>query len=423
MIVTIVAAVFFFVLIGLFLSLFIVGTKQRLVPDVPIKITINEEIETTASNGVTLLNALSSNNYTIPSPCGGKATCHQCKVKIIEGSGEILETDRSTFSPTELKEGWRLSCQSKVRREMKIHLPASSISANKFEAEVLSNENVATFIKELRIKIPDDVDLNYIPGDYLQVHVPPYETNTTTWKENIEEKFYPDWELFDMFNHQINYRQGKEEVIRAYSMASYPEEGKIVKFNVRIASPPIAKGKVKKGVAWGIASTYLFALKKGDKAQFSGPFGESYMIDDMRDVHFLIGGAGFSFGRSHIMDLFKTKKTKRNVTLWYGARSLRENFYEEDFTKLAEENDNFSYHVVLSDPLKQDFEEGWPKDDPTKTNFLYKAFEEGELKKMDAPEDALYYVCGPPMHNKMVMKILDDYGVPNENIVLDDFGS
>lgn len=423
MIETTLIAAFFFIIIGLSLSIFIVATKRKLIPDIPIKITINDEVKATAQNGSTLLNALSSNKYTIPSPCGGKATCHQCKVKILEGSGEILETDRSYFTPTELKEGWRLSCQCKVRKDMKINLPTSSMNANTFDAEVISNENVATFIKELCVKIPDDVDLEYIPGDYLQVHIPEYETNSTNWKESIDPSYHDDWDLFDMFNHQINYRLGREEVIRAYSMASYPAEGKVVKFNVRIASPPIIKGRVKKGVQWGIGSSFLFSLKKGDRVHLSGPFGESHMIDDDRAVYFLIGGAGSSFSRSHIMHLIETQNTKRKVTLWYGARAKRENIYEDDFTKLAEENDNFKYHLVLSDPLKQDFEEGWPKDDPIKTNFLYKAFEEAELKNMDAPEDHLYYVCGPPMHNKMVLEILDDFGVPKENIVLDDFGN
>lgn len=419
---TVFIAAFVFVLIGICLSLFIVGTKRKLIPNVPVKITINDEIEATTASGVTLLNALSSNEYTIPSPCGGKATCHQCKVKITEGSGEILETDRSTFSPTELKEGWRLSCQCKVRQPMKINLPASSMEANTFDGVVISNDNVATFIKELCVKIPDHIDLKYIPGDYLQVHIPDYDTNTESWKETIDSSYHGDWEGFGMFNRQITYRQGREEVIRAYSMASYPEEGKVVKFNIRIASPPFANGKMKK-VPWGIGSAYLFALKKGDKVHLSGPFGESHMIDDQRAVYFLIGGAGSSFGRSHIFDLVQTKNTNRKVVLWYGARSLRENIYEDEFTQLAKTHENFEYHIVLSDPLEQDFANGWPKDDATKTNFLYKAFEEAELKNMETPEDHLYYCCGPPKHNEMVLKILDDYGVPKENVVLDDFGS
>ncbi len=419
---TIIAAIFF-ILIGLFLSMFIVLTKRYLVSDLPIAITINEEIEASTPGGVTLLTALSNNKYAIPSPCGGKATCHQCKVRVLEGGGEILETDRSVFTPTELKEGWRLSCQSKVKLPMKIALPASSIKANLFDAKVISNKNVATFIKELCIRVPDEVDLNYIPGDYLQIHVPEYETNTSDWLPFIEESYQKDWEQYKMFNQKIQYRQGREEVIRAYSMASYPAEGKVVRFNVRIATPPFFKGALKKGVPWGICSSYLFSLKPNDKIHLSGPFGESHMIDDERAVYFLIGGAGSSFGRSHIFDLVETQKTKRKIALWYGARSMRENIYEEDFTELARKYSNFSYQVVLSEPLEQDFQSGWPKNDPTKTNFLYKAFEEGELKSMEAPEDCLYYVCGPPMHNKSVLKLLEDYGVSKESVVLDDFGS
>ena len=214
-----------------------------------------------------------------------------------------------------------------------------------------------------------------------------------------------------------------DDVIRAYSMASYPAEGRKLLFNIRIASPPMLKGVPDPSIPWGICSSYVFSLRPGDEVKLSGPYGESYMIDDDRELVFLIGGAGSSFGRSHILHLFLTENTKRKVTMWYGARSIKENIYEEEYTKLAQDFENFSYNLVLSEPLPEDIEAGWPKDDPVKTGFLFRSFEMGQLKNMEEPEECLYYVCGPPMHNMSVMKLLDDYGVPRENIVLDDFGS
>ena len=237
---------------------------------------------------------------------------------------------------------------------------------------------------------------------------------------DIEEEYRGDWERFGFFNHESIV---DETVIRAYSMANYPDEKGVVKFNIRIATPPFVAGKIAEDIPWGICSSYTFSLKAGDDVHLSGPYGESFMIDDDREIVFLIGGAGSSFGRSHVMDLFKTQQTKRKVTFWYGARSLKENIYEDDLRKLAEEFDNFSYNLVLSEPLPEDFEGGWPKDDPIKVNYLFKAFELGQLNKMDEPEECLYYVCGPPLHNQSIMTLLDNYGVPRENIILDDFGS
>jgi len=419
---TVVLAVIFFVIIGLILTFMILLVKAKLVSQELITLTINDELKKEAESGTTLLNTLLAQGFGIPSPCGGKATCLQCKVRVVEGGGEILQTDRSTFKPKELKDGWRLSCQCKIRQDMKILLPPSAITLNEFEARVVSNKNVATFIKELVIEVPQDTELEYIPGDYMQIKIPPYVTNTTDWKKTIDPKYFPDWEMYGMFGNEIKY-EPIEDVIRAFSMASHPLEGKLLKFNVRIATPPMKNNRLKKGIPWGIASSYIFSLDEGDKVLLSGPFGESHMVDDDRELIFLIGGAGSSFGRSHILDLFEAKKTKRKVTLWYGARSLRENIYEEDFKRLDENYDNFTYHVVLSEPLPEDFNNGWPKDDPLKTNFVYKAFEKGQLEEMETPEDNLYYVCGPPMHNKSVMKLLDDYGVLRDNIILDDFGS
>ena len=252
------------------------------------------------------------------------------------------------------------------------------------------------------------------------------EDAEAVWKETIDKEYLPDWENYGMMDRTLDFSHlptGDNEVIRAYSMASYPAEGRKLRFNIRIATPPFVKGKMADNIPWGICSSYTFSLKPGDKVKLSGPYGESFMINDNRELIFLIGGAGSSFGRSHILHLFNTENTPRKVTMWYGARSLKENIYQDEYEELDKSHPNFSYHLVLSEPLPEDFEKGWPKDDPVKTNFLFRAFKEGQLNKMEEPEENLYYVCGPPMHNVSVLKLLDDYGVPRENIILDDFGS
>lgn len=413
-----------FVFVGVGLTAMILFTKAKLVSseDCVIKINEDENLTIHHSAGTTILNVLSSNHVPIPSPCGGKATCKQCKVQIIEGADPPLQTDIDTFSKKELKDGWRLSCQSKLKHDLHIHVDEHALDVKEWEAEVISNENVATFIKELIVEVPEEVP--YRSGGYLQFHVPSFKTNTEEFKETMDEQYYSDWEQFDMFGRELDFSHLVEgEVIRAYSMASYPAEGRTLKFNMRIATPPLENGKISYKIPWGICSSYTFALKPGDKIRLSGPYGESFMIEDDRDLHFLIGGAGSSFGRSHILHLFNTEHTKRKVSMWYGARSLRENIYQDEYEALDRKYENFSYHLVLSEPLPEDIEQGWPKDDPLKTSFLFRAFEEGKLKNLDYPEEALYYVCGPPLHNQSVLKLLDAYGVPRESIVLDDFGS
>jgi Na+-transporting NADH:ubiquinone oxidoreductase subunit F len=302
---------------------------------------------------------------------------------------------------------------------MELHIEDHLLGVEEVECTVLSNENVATFIKELIVESPKE--LPYRSGGYMQFHVPQYHTNTEEWKQTMEPKYYDDWEKFHMFNLPVDYNGS--EIIRAYSMASYPAEERKLMFNIRIASPPFEKGAPASGIPWGLCSSYTFGLKPGDKIKLSGPYGESFMVNDDRELVFLIGGAGSSFGRSHIMHLFRTEQTKRKATLWYGARSLKENIYQEEYEQLDKDFENFSYKLVLSEPDKAEIEDGWDTADPTKTNYLFKAFEEGQLKFMEDPEEVLYYVCGPPMHNSSVMRLLDDYGVPRENIILDDFGS
>ena len=421
-------AVTAFVIIGTSLAGIILFTRAKFVSEDACVIKINDDpsLTKTVSGGSTLLVALSSNGIPIPSPCGGKATCKQCRVQILEGASEPLETDKGTFTKKQLQEGWRLSCQAKVKNDMHLQVDPHALGVKEWNAKVISNENVASFIKELVVELPAGEEVPYRAGGYLQFHVPPFKTNTTDWQQTMEEKYRTDWEKFGLFNTTIDYNNlptGPDEIIRAYSMASYPAEGRTLRFNIRIATPPFVAGKIAENIPWGICSSYTFGLKPGDLVKLSGPYGESFMIDDSRELVFLIGGAGSSFGRSHILHLFKTENTKRKVTLWYGARSIKENIYQKEYEDLAKEFPNFDYRLVLSEPLPEDIENGWPAKDPLKTNYLFKAFEMGQLKFMDAPEECLFYVCGPPMHNKSILKLLDDYGVPRESIILDDFGS
>ncbi len=418
-----VIAVVAFIIIGLFLTAMILFTRKKLVRTAPCRVAINDadDLTKTVSGGQTLLSALTNEGIPVPSPCGGKATCKQCRLQVTEGAGDALETDKATFTRKELCEGWRLSCQFKVKHDLHVHIEERYLEVKEWEATVLSNENVATFIKELVVELPEGEEVPYRSGGYLQFHVPAFKTKTDEWKGTMDPQYHSDWEKFGLFGKEVDFSHlAHGEVIRAYSMASYPAEGRKLKFNIRIATPPFIKGEMVEKIPWGICSSYTFGLKPGDKVRLSGPYGESFMIEDTRPLIFLIGGAGSSFGRSHILHLFYTENTTRQVDFWYGARSLKENIYQEEYEKLDKERDNFSYHLVLSEPLPED---NWETDDPLKTNFLFKAFEQGQLKEMEEPEECLYYVCGPPLHNSSVLKLLDDYGVPRENIVLDDFGS
>ena len=417
-----------FVTIGVGLTALILLIRGKFITRQLCKIKINEDpsLTKTVMGGGTLLNSLTSNSIPVPSPCGGKATCKQCRVQILEGADEALETDKATFSKKQLKEGWRLSCQAKVHGDLHLHVDPHALGVKEWLGTVVSNHNVATFIKELVIELPAGEEVPYRSGGYLQFHVPPFKTNTEEWKQTTDPMYFPDWEKYEMFGRPIDFSDlptGSNEIIRAYSLASYPAEGNILKFNIRIATAPFIAGKISDAIPWGICSGYTFSLKPGDKVRLSGPYGESFMVDDNRELVFLIGGAGSSFGRSHILHLFRTENTKRKVTMWYGARSLRENIYQEDYEKLAKDFSNFTYRLVLSEPLPEDLESGWPAKDPIRTNFLFRAFEQGQLKDMESPEECLFYVCGPPMHNKSVLKLLDDYGVPRESIILDDFGN
>lgn len=422
-IVQLVFAISAFLIIGVGLAAMILLTRAKLVSTelCTIEVNANPELTKRVPGGQTLLAALSSSGIPVPSPCGGKATCKQCRVQVVEEADPPLETDKATFTVRELKEGWRLSCQCKVKHDLHVHIDEHALSVKTWDCTVISNENVATFIKELIVRAPEVIP--YRSGGYLQVHVPSFKTHTDDWKQTMQPRYHGDWEKYKLFGRSLDFSALPEEVIRAYSMASYPAEGTLLRFNIRIATPPFQKGEPMKDIPWGICSSYTFGLKPGDVLKVSGPYGESFMQDDKRELIFLIGGAGSSFGRSHILQLFYTDHTQRQVTLWYGARSLKENIYQQEYEELARQFPNFHYRLVLSEPQAEDLAQGWPKDDPTKTAYLYKAFEEGQLKQLDAPEECLYYVCGPPMHNKCVMQLLDNYGVPRTSIVLDDFGS
>ena len=309
-------AVSAFILIGTGLAGLILFTKAKLVSAEACRIKINNDpaLTKTVPGGGTLLVALSSNGIPIPSPCGGKATCKQCRVQIIEGASEPLETDKGTFTKKQLKEGWRLSCQAKVKGDLQIHVDPHALGVKQWMAKVVSNKNVATFIKELIVELPEGEEVPYRSGGYLQFHVPPFKTNTEEWKGTMDPQFYADWDKFNLFGHTVDFSglpTVTAEIIRAYSMASYPAEGRKLIFNIRIATPPFVKGAIAENIPWGICSSYTFSLKPGDQVRLSGPYGESFMIDDDRELVFLIGGAGSSFGRSHTTPSIQYRKDKK----------------------------------------------------------------------------------------------------------------
>lgn len=298
-------------------------------------------------------------------------------------------------------------------------------SEQEWVATVIDNQNVATFTKELIVQLPNNQPIKYLPGSYLKIHVPPFKTNTSDWKSGIDPIFYEEWEKHDLFNKEIDFRKlpnQAKEIVKPFSLASYPAEGNTLRFDIRISFPPIIDGKVQPKTPWGLSTSYAFSLKKGDKIKISGPYGESFMKSEPSNLYFLIAGAGASFARSHILHLFLTEKTKRHVELWYGARTLKDVIYKHEFDSLADNQNNFFYHVVLSEPILIGDEDLWPIDDPVKTNLLYRAFELGKLQKLKTTKDCLFLVCGPHLHNQAVLQLLNEYGVDKKQIIVDDFG-
>lgn len=384
----------------------IIGAKSKLVAEGDVEILINEEKKIYVPSGSKLLTALADNGLFVSSACGGGGTCGQCKVKVHSGGGEILATELSHISKREAAHGERLSCQVSVKHNMSIEVEDDVFGVKKWECTVKSNHNVATFIKELVLELPKGEEINYRAGGYIQIECPEHVVKFSDF--NIEERFHDDWNKYNLWRYVSTVKQ---PALRAYSMASYPEE-KEVMLNVRIATPPPGAAE---NIPPGIMSSYIFSLKPGDKCIVSGPYGEFFAKDTQNEMVFIGGGAGMAPMRSHIFDQLRRLKSKRKMTFWYGARSKREMFYVEDFDMLARENDNFKWHVALSDPLPEDNWTGY-------TGFIHNVLYENYIKNHPAPEDCEYYMCGPPVMNAAVIKMLLDNGVEPENILLDDFG-
>ncbi len=396
-----------------FLTALLVYAKTKLVPSGKVKIIINgqEDEPVEVDPGSNLLVALSNENIFLPSACGGGGTCAQCKCQVIEGGGDILPTEVGHFTRKEIADHWRLACQVKVRQDMKIQVPEEVFGIKKWECEVISNHNVATFIKEFVVRLPDGEHLDFEPGGYIQIDVPPIVVN---YKDiDVEEEFREDWDKFNMWDLVM---VNDEPIFRAYSMANYPAEGDIIMLNIRIATPPWDRKKNKfMDVNPGICSSYVFSRKPGDIVTISGPYGEFFIKPSNREMIYIGGGAGMAPLRSHIFHLFKTEKTKRKVSYWYGARSLRELFYTEQFREIEKEFPNFKYHIALSEPLPEDNWNG-------PVGFIHQVVLENYLKNHPEPEECEYYMCGPPQMLAAVLNMLDELGVPDENIAFDDFG-
>ena len=389
------------------LVLILTIAESKLVPSEGCKLLINDDQEKspTVPAGQSLLSTLAAEKIFVPSACGGQGTCAECKCQVLEGGGEILATETPHFTRTQIREDYRLACQVKVKQDMKIQIPEEIFSIQKFDSKVRSNRNVATFIKEFVVELPPGETMDFQAGGYVQIDIPPYELDYTEF--DIEEEYHPDWDRFNVWQyHAVN----EEPIFRAYSMANYPEEKGLLKFNIRIATPPPGTDHPP-----GIMSTFVFNLKPGDKVTVMGPFGEFFAKDTDAEMVFIGGGAGMAPMRSHIFDQLKRLNSKRKISFWYGARSVREMFYVEDFDMLARENENFEWHVALSDALPSDNWEG-------PTGFIHNVLYENYLKDHPAPEDCEFYMCGPPIMNASVIKMLKDLGVEDENIMLDDFG-
>jgi Na+-transporting NADH:ubiquinone oxidoreductase subunit F len=390
----------------LLLVVIIQVAKDLLVPAGNVKILINGERELEAPVGGKLLQTLAGAGLYVPSACGGGGSCAQCRVKVFEGGGNILPTELNHITKREAKECDRLSCQVAVKQNMKIEIPEEVFGVKKWECTVRSNNNVATFIKELVLELPAGERVNFRAGGYIQIECPPHLVNYKDFE--VESKFREDWDKFNLWQYTSKV---DEPVERAYSMANYPEELGIIMLNVRIASPPPKLPNVPAGKM----SSYIFNLKPGDKVTISGPFGEFFARDTDKEMVFIGGGAGMAPMRSHIFDQLMRIRTQRKISFWYGARSKREMFYVEDFDRLAAENPNFEWHVALSEPQPDDNWTGY-------TGFIHNVLFENYLKNHKAPEDCEYYMCGPPVMNAAVIKMLLDLGVERKDIMLDDFG-
>lgn len=386
--------------------------RRKLVPGGKVKIRINGEKEVEHERGCSLLQALSDEKVFVPSACGGGGSCGTCKGKVLSGGGEILPTELAHISRKMAADHYRLFCQVKVREDMEIEIPKEFFGIKKWKCRVVSNRNVATFIKELVLQLPEGEYIDFRSGGYIQIDIPACTVPFSNI--NVEEKFRADWQKMGLFNLKM---KNSSNTVRAYSMANYPAENQIIMLNVRIATPPFnrKKGAFEK-VNPGVASSYIHSLKPGDEVMVSGPYGEFFVEEGRGEMMFIGGGAGMAPMRSHIFHQFKTLHTQRKTTFWYGGRSLQELFYMDDFQEIERENDNFSFHVALSDPLPDDHWTG-------PTGFIHQVIYDQYLKDHPAPEEIQYYICGPPMMLQAVLHMLDSLGVPPENIHYDDFGN
>lgn len=428
---TIIAAILVFLLIIFLLVSLLLWAKAKLTSSGPVKIVINDEKELTVESGSSILSTLGNNKIFLPSACGGGGTCAMCKCQVLEGGGEILPTEAPYFSRKEIQENWRLGCQVKVKNDMRIKIPEEIFGIKKWDCTVVSNYNVASFIKEFVVKLPEGEHLDFEAGGYIQVDVPPIvcdfkDIDIAPLPDDPEgkDKFKPDWDKFNLWDLKM---KNDELIFRAYSMANHPAEGNIIMLNIRIATPPWDRAKNKwMDVNPGICSSYVFTRKPGDKVTISGPYGEFFIKDTGAEMLYIGGGAGMAPMRSHLFHLFHTLKTGRKVTYWYGGRSKRELFYVDHFKKIEQEFPNFHFYLVLSEPLPED---NWKvkkdmndKEGDGFVGFVHQAVIDQYLSKHDAPEDIEFYFCGPPMMNQAVLKMCDDWGVPPENVSFDDFG-
>ena len=420
--------------IGLFVITLLLVTmllvaKEKLLPSGPVKLVINGEKDVEVSSGDTLLTTLGNNKIFLPSACGGGGTCVQCRCQVIEGGGDILPTEEPHFTRKEISEGWRLGCQVKVKQDMKIEVPEEVFGIKKWEAKVKSNYNVASFIKEFVIEIPEEMD--YKAGGYIQIEIPECDINyqdmdiTSHPKEHPDDpqKFKLEWDNFNLWPLNM---KNNETVERAYSMASYPAEGREIMLNVRIATPPWdGKKNDWMTVNPGIASSYIFSKKPGDTVTISGPYGEFFINESDSEMLYVGGGAGMAPMRSHLYELFRTIKTGRKVTFWYGGRSKRELFYVDHFRALEKDYPNFKFYIALSEPLEEDnwkVKDSLDGDGDGFIGFIHQVVIDNYLSKHDSPEDIEVYFCGPPLMNQAVEKMAEDFGVPPENVRFDDFG-
>ena len=412
MIQTVVISLAVFLAVILLLVVVLLVLRAKLMPAGDVSLTINDDKKLTVPTGNSLISTLAEQEVYLPSACGGKGSCGQCKCRVLSGGGDILPTEKGFFTRKQQQEHWRLGCQVKVKEDISIAVPASILSIKKWECEVVSSHNVSTFIREFTVRLPEGETLSFQSGDYIQIDIP--KTTVRYSDMVVDEQYRSDWDRFHMWDLVM---RNPEPCTRAYSMANHPAEGNIVTLNVRIATPPFDR---KRGgfakVNPGVSSSYIWSLKPGDKVKVSGPYGEFHIKDTDKEMMFIGGGAGMAPMRSHIFHLFKTLHTQREVSFWYGGRSLKELFYTDEFRQIAADNPNFHFNVALSEPLPTDNWDGY-------TGFIHQVIFDNYLKNHPEPEEIEYYLCGPGPMTAAATKMLDSLGVPKENILFDDFGN